>query len=132
MPSIPSFKSALPGPIAIDPNRLGDLAERWVTLLASWKGCEVFENIGCSGKTDLVIVHPTMGPIQVDVKCSTWRDDKNSWDPKNTHSVKAPVWPVIVEPDGDVASWRVRWVRNRCPLGWENFWSNDNRFYSTK
>ena len=132
MPSIPNFKLAKVGPIAIDPNRLGDLAERWVTLLASWKGAEVFENIGCSGKTDLIVVQKSLGPIQIDVKCSTWREDRQSWDPKNTHTVEAPIWPVIVEPDGDVADWRVRWVRNRCPQGWENFWSNDNRFYSTK
>ena len=105
------------------------MAERWVTLLSAWKGCEVFENIGCTGKTDLVIVHPELGPLQIDVKCAKLYQGK--WGAQHTHNVKAPVWPVVVEPEGDIADWRVRWVKNRAPQGWEDFWANDNRIYTT-
>ena len=118
------------GLIAIDTNRLGDLAEQWVSMLAAWKGAEVFPNNNCTGSTDLIISYKGQTYL-LDVKCATWRVDRNQWDSKSTGKVKAPVWPVVVEPDGDIANWRVRWVRNRAPKGLETFWSNDNRIYTT-
>ena len=120
------------------------MAEQWVKLLAHWKGCEVFQNVGCTGETDIVIIHPTLGAIQVDVKCSAWRPKKGTWEAVSAWSVKRPVYAVCVEPDGDVSNWRVSWRNLRrgctaknapiwdCPPGWEDFWSNDNRFYLTK
>ena len=100
-------------------------------MLAAWKGAEVFPNVNCTGTTDIVMRFE--GRLyELDVKCSTWRDDLNYWDPKSTHRVKAPVWPVVVEPDGDIANWRVRWIRNRAPEGLENFWDKDYRTVSTK
>ena len=92
----------------------------------------MFSNIGCTGSTDIVLKHPQLGTIEVDVKTSTWDESRGLWNPANTGTVKLPVFPVIVEPDGDVANWRVRWVRNRAPQGWENFWTNDQRYYRTK
>lgn len=68
----------------------------------------------------------------LDVKCSSWRDDKALWDTKNTCRVRAPVWPVVVEPDGDIANWRVRWVRNRYPQELKDFWTKNYRIVSTK
>ena len=126
--STPNTKSEQAGPTATNfcPSRLGDMAERWVSLLASWKGAEVFPNINSTGNTDLVIRYE--GQIyELDVKCSTWREDKQLWDPKNTWLVKAPVIPVIVEPDGDIANWRVRWARGKAPAGLENFWKTSPR-----
>ena len=128
MPWTAKPKQAVPGPIATDTSRLGDMAERWVTLLASWKGCEVFENIGCTGRTDIVIVHPKLGPLQIDVKCAFWRGDH--WMVQHTSTVKPPIFPVVVEPDGDIANWGVRWVRGKIPTGWENFWDKDHRTYT--
>ena len=121
-------RSGRRGPIATDTNRLGDMAERWVTLLASWKGCEVFENIGCTGRTDIVIVHPELGPLQIDVKCAFWREDH--WMVQHTSRVKPPVYPVVVEPEGDIANWKVRWVRGKVPPGWSKFWDKDHRTYT--
>ena len=100
-------------------------------MLAAWKGAEVFPNNNCTGATDLVISYKGVTYL-LDVKCATWRDDRNGWDSKNTYQVKDPVWPVVVEPDGDIANWRVRWVRNRYPHGMKDFWSKDYRIVSTK
>ena len=123
--------TATTGLTVIDNNRLGDLAEQWVSMLAAWKGAEVFPNNNCTGSTDLVISY--RGSIyMLDVKCSSWSDDKALWDTKNTHRVKDPVWPVVVEPDGDIANWRVRWVRNRYPQELKDFWTKNYRIVSTK
>lgn len=131
MPSTQKPSTVTPGLTVIDCNRLGDLAEQWVSMLAAWKGAEVFPNNNCTGKTDLVISYLGVTYL-LDVKCATWRDDKNIWDSKHTCLVKDPVWPVVVEPDGDIANWRVRWVRNRYPQELKHFWSNDHRTVSTK
>ena len=126
------------GPIVTNKSRLGDMAEQWVKLLSHWKGCEVFQNVGCTGATDITIKHPCLGLIEVDVKCATYsRPDPSNrpsywhWHDKNSYRVPQGIWPVIVEPDGDIANWRVRWHPKRIPAGWEGFWDNDNRIYST-
>lgn len=103
-----------------DKSRKGDLAEQWVALLATWKGAEVFKNINCTGKTDLVIKYN--GRLyQIDVKLA-YRHKNGAWD-SNTAQVKDPVIPVIVIPDGDISDWRVQWVRNRHPLELKDFWN---------
>ena len=129
----PNIKSEKAGPIATNTNRLGDMAEQWVKLLAHWKGCEVFQNVGCTGSTDIVIIHPDLGSLQVDVKCASWSKATNGgyWWNKSHAAVKAPVYAVIVIPDGDIGNWRVQWRKNHAPEGWEDFWTNDNRIYST-
>ena len=115
------------------------MAEQWVKLLCHWKGCEVFQNVGCTGKTDIVIVHPSLGTLQVDVKCSQF-EANGYWNARQAREVKRPVYAVCVEPDGDIANWRVHWRNLKrlndpvwdCPPGWQNFWDNDNRTYTTK
>ena len=110
------------------------MAEQYVKLLAHWKGCEVFQNVGCTGSTDIVLIHPELGPLQIDVKCATWsRNSKGYWwwNKGTASKVVAPVYAVIVIPDGDIGNWRVQWRKNYTPKGWEHFWSNDNRIYST-
>ena len=142
------LSTATPGLTVTNKSRLGDIAEQWVKLLSHWKGCEVFQNVGCTGKTDMVIVHPTLGTLQVDVKTSTWRPiSKGSanfyWQAARASDVKRPVYAVCVVPDGDIANWRVHWRNLKkggspltdpiwdCPPGWESFWDNDHRIYST-
>lgn len=124
-----SIRSETPGPTVISPNRLGDIAEQYVKLLSHWKGCEVFQNVGCTGPTDIVIIHPKLGQLQVDVKCRTWSQGR--WKCANAFMVKSPVYPVAVTPNGDIADWEVSWVKGRIPEGWEDFWTNDNRYYKT-
>ena len=112
------------------------MAEQWVKLLCHWKGCEVFQNVGCTGSPDLVLVHPERGTLQIDVKTATWSTHSKLghswWNATNAATVKAPVHAAIVIPDGDISNWRVRWRKNHAPEGWENFWDNDDRIYSTK
>ena len=115
------------------------MAEQWVKLLAHWKGCEVFQNVGCTGKTDIVIIHPELGAIQVDVKCSVWKTDTAAgrWKSSQAYTVERPVYAICGEPDGDIANWSVSWndsrtgcaAKNRriwgCPPGWEASGDND-------
>jgi hypothetical protein len=132
VPSILSSNSELTGATAINRSRLGDLSEQWVYLLAAWKGCEVFPNINSTGKTDIILKHPEYGIIEIDVKTSTWNHQINKWRREGSHVKEEGVWPVEVTPDGDIANWKVSWGFNRTPPGWENFWSTDNRYYTTK
>ena len=129
------------GLIVTNPSRLGDMAEQWVKLLAHWKGCEVFQNVGCTGPTDLVIVHSELGSVQIDVKCDSYSQSGYSgvyrWKQCTGFDIKPPVYVVRVTPDGDFSNWKARWRRGYhgkgiiCPPGWEDFWSNDNRIYTT-
>ena len=103
-----------------DPNRKGDLAEQLVSLIAAWKGAEVYKNINCTGKTDLIInVNNTT--YELDVKLARFHDKKNSWF-GNTYLVEPPIIPVLVIPDGDIFEWKIQWIRNRYPKELENFW----------
>ena len=100
-------------------------------MLAAWKGAEVFPNGNTTGDCDLML--RIDGVIyQLDVKVSTFLPEKNYWQPKNTWNVREPVFPCVVEPDGDIANWRVRWLPHRTPTGLEEFWSKDYRTVSTK
>ena len=91
-------------------------------MLAAWKGAEVFPNNNSTGRADLMM-HIDGQIYEFDVKVSTWREDKQQWDPKNTWRVQEPVIPIVVEPDGDIANWRVRWLTGKAPEGLENFWA---------
>ena len=95
-PLTPTFSLETPGPTVTNKSRLGDMAEQWVKLLCHWKGCEVFQNVGCTGKTDIVIVHPSLGLLQVDVKCSQL-EAKGRWNARHARDVKRPVYAVCVE-----------------------------------
>ena len=116
------------------------MAEQWVKLLAHWKRCEVFQNVGCTGPTDIVIIHPELGAVQIDVKCDVFGEHTPGkapyWKMCTGYNIKAPIYVVRVTPDGDFSNWKAAWhtTRNKailCPSGWENFWDNDNRYYRT-
>ena len=104
------------------------MAEKWITLLLTWKGAEVFPNAHSTGATDLValidgVLH------RFDVKCSTYRK-QGYWDNGHAHLVPDDVTPIIVYPDGDITNWRVSWAKGRAPEGLEGLWDNDNRTYT--
>ena len=105
----------------IDKSRAGDLAEQYVILLASWRGAEVFPNANCTGKTDLIIKFNDI-IFEVDVKLARPATGANSWR-GHTDQVKAPVYPVLVIPEGDIFEWKVKWVAKKYPTGLEDFWS---------
>ena len=104
----------------IDNRRAGDLAEQYVILLAAWRGAEVFPNGNCTGKTDLIIKFNDI-IFEVDVKLAR-PNVKGSWH-GNAERVKAPVYPVLVIPEGDIFEWKVKWVAKKYPTGLEDFWS---------
>ena len=124
VPSTPSTKSETAGQIAISSKRLGDLAEQWVAMLAAWKAPRSTRT--CGLRRSLIQWGDKI--VQVDVG-STF--NKTYWHAKN-HTVQDPVYPLVVEPDGDIANWRVKWQSHRTPEGWEDFWSKDYRTVSTK
>jgi hypothetical protein len=103
-----------------DPNRLGDIAEQWVALIAAWKGAEVFRNTGCTGKIDMILsINQVCYPI--DVKLARQSQGSRHWH-GNTYKVEHPIVPVLVVPDGDICDWKIKWIRNRYPEELEHFW----------
>ena len=109
-----------PGQMFTDPNRKGDLAEQWVALLAAWKGAEIYRNTNCTGDTDLILKHNDIY-YPIDVKLARKNGHENSWH-GNTDTVKDPIIPVLVIPEGDISNWKVQWIRNRFPPELANFW----------
>lgn len=91
------------------------------------KGADVFRNLGCDGKSDLVITFNSHA-FKVDVKL--WTST-----PRGTVT-PVDVYPVVVvaRDPSDIASWIVRWrgktkanittdhFKPNCPPGLENFW----------
>ena len=104
-----------------DPSRKGDLAEQLVSLIATWKGAEVYKNINCTGKVDLILdVNEKL--YVLDVKLGRHNSKGDGWF-GNTAKVKFPVIPVLVIPDGDIFDWKIQWIRNRYPQELKNFWT---------
>ena len=101
-------------------------------MLVAWKGCEVFRNANTTGPTDLVISHPELGLLEVDVKCMVWKPSQQAWTNTHTGQGDCKKTPISVLPEGDFVDWKVSWVRGRIPQGWEDFWTNDCRTYSTR
>ncbi len=110
--------------------RKGDLGELYVQLIATNKGAEVFPNLNCTGKTDLIL---KIGDqlVEIDVKMASWSKRDNNWVAPKASYVKLPVYPVIVIPEGDIMNWKIRWKNSdssntmttpHCPPGLEDFW----------
>lgn len=121
LPSQQKPKLGTVGQRFTDPSRKGDLAEQLVGLIATWKGAEVYKNINCTGKTDLILnINDTL--YELDVKLARLNAVTGGWF-ANTYTVEAPVIPVLVVPNGDIFEWKIQWIRNRYPKELENFWT---------
>ena len=96
------------GQTLTDPNFRGDLFEHIVIVEAMKRGAHVYKNIGCTGKTDMIL-EKNGEKISIDVKSST------------RNQASAPgVFLVLV----DVESHEVTWGnKRRQPTNWEQFWS---------
>jgi hypothetical protein len=105
-----------PGLALTDKNRLGDIAEYVVVTEALKRGADVFKNVGCTGKTDIVLSFNS-SILHVDVKVEEW--DKRSKTFYSPGLSKATQPRVLVNPD----TWDVRWVKGKAPQGWETFWN---------
>ena len=104
-----------PGLTLTDKSRIGDIAEYVVITEALKRGAEVFKNVGCTGKTDIVLSlgHNT---LHIDVKLEKRKPDGSYG---SYGSRKATVPRVLVNPE----TWDVRWVKGKAPEGWETFWN---------
>ena len=90
------------------PSFKGDLCEHIVIVEAMKRGAYVYKNVGCSGKTDMIIQKNDL-TLHIDVKANT------------TH--KSPgIGISLVHVDLDSGS--VYWGRpNTIPTLWSDFWS---------
>ena len=85
-------------------------------------------------KTDIVLkIDGNL--VEIDVKMARYQNNNNgsyTWRSTAAFTVKLPVYPVIVIPDGDIMDWKIRWKNvtsssdspPHCPPGLEDFWSN--------
>ena len=105
------------------------MTETWVSLLASWKGAEVYPNLNSTGPSDLVMVVEGK-TYHLDVKLAR-PGSKGGWF-GNTNLVKDPVIPVLVIPLGDISEWKVKWITNRFPSELKDFWSRSHTPFTFK
>ena len=113
-------------------NRKGDIAELYVCLIAQWKGVDALRNVGCDGKTDIVLkIEDQL--IEVDVKLARYTKTNKGyyyWHCPDASKVNLPIYPLLVIPEGDIMNWKIRWKKigrgnhsPHCPPGLEDFWS---------
>ena len=85
--------------------------------MAAWeRGVEVFRNVGCTGKIDLVFARNVDDLLSVDVALMK-KNGKGHYGSAGTISSKVTT-PVLVNP----ITKQIRWVKGKEPKGWEDFW----------
>lgn len=104
-----------PGLTLTDSSRLGDIAEYVVITEALKRGANVYKNVGCTGKTDIVLEHNSY-TLHIDVKVEKWNYKRQAFGSRGL--VKATKPRVLVNPE----TWQVRWVKGKEPQNWETFW----------
>ena len=80
------------------------------------RGAEVFKNVGCTGKTDIIIARDEE-TLHVDVKTMRWDYVQQMYKSKGKSGAEKT--RVLVNP----SDWTVRWVKGNEPQGWEDFWN---------
>lgn len=104
-----------PGLTLTDRSRLGDIAEYVVITEALKRGAEVFKNVGCTGKTDIVLTFKDL-LVHVDVKVEEWDKRSETFYSPGVSGATKP--RVLVNPK----TWKIRWPQGKAPEGWEMFW----------
>jgi len=89
--------------------------EHYVITEALKRGAEVYKNVGCTGKTDIVIDYN--GVIErCDVKTlGTGTKGSKTWV---RSMVRSESTPIGVNPD----TYEIKWHPKRIPEGLESFW----------
>tara|TARA_R100000951_G_scaffold78398_1_gene66145 strand:+ start:458 stop:745 length:288 start_codon:yes stop_codon:yes gene_type:complete len=89
----------------------------YVITEALKRGAEVYKNVGCTGKTDLVL--EINGIIErCDVKTLGYGGGKTpTWIRSMIRSISTPIG---VNPE----TWEIKWHPKRVPPGLETFWDN--------
>ena len=117
--STPKVNQETTGPKYIeftDKSRKGDIMEHHVITEAMKRGAEVFKNVGCSGKIDIIIKYNDQ-VLECDVKSLrkagngiyTWCGSSGS-----CHAIPISVHPLTMD---------IGWHPKRVPDGFENFWN---------
>ena len=104
-----------PGLTLTDTSRLGDIAEHVVITEALKRGADVYKNVGCTGKTDIVMTLND-SVIQIDVKTEEWDPRSSRYYSPGLAGATKP--RALVNPQ----TWKVRWPNGKAPEGWEMFW----------
>jgi hypothetical protein len=102
------------------------MGELFASMEAFTRGAEVLRNLSPAAKADLCLMVDSIA-IPIDVKVAHWNFYRQVWS-SNAPSVRPPVYPVVVIPEGDhFRTWKIGWHRSmsravKCPPGLENFW----------
>ena len=98
-----------PGQTHTDPNFKGDLYEHIAIVEAMKRGAYVYKNVGCSGKTDMIIQKGDTS-LHVDVKAKLFTRISST--------------RCFIGACGCGYSGKVRWGRPRTiPTLWSEFWT---------
>lgn len=117
-------------------SRKGDYIEQYVITKLMAKGVEVFKNVSCVGKTDLVARRPgeeVYYPFDVKSKRLRAGKYKNSFTHWNLSGGQArknvdTVYLIAVSPDikGYVIEWHIdKGKKMYCPPGWETLFDDE-------
>ena len=81
------------------------------------RGADVFRNVSCVGKADLILVKDGK-VLRVDVKSL-------KYDPRSGtyQSTALKPLPDIYHVYIDNENWKPRWNKRHVPAGWEDFWN---------
>jgi hypothetical protein len=91
--------------------------EQYVITEALKRGAEVYKNVGCTGKTDLVIeFNDIIERCDVKTLCSVGKGSF-SWGRSMGKAISTPIG---VHPE----TWEIKWHPKRVPPGLETFWDN--------
>jgi len=113
--STPKPRSETTGQKSIDRNRIGDIMEHYVITEALKRGAEVYKNVGCTGKTDIIIEFN--GVVErCDVK--TLGEGAKGHYTWVRSMVRADATPIGVHP----LTYEIKWHPKRIPEGLESFW----------
>lgn len=75
----------------------------------------MFKNVGCTGKTDIVLSYKD-SILHIDVKVEEWDPRSESFYSPGVSNATKP--RVLVNP----STWKVRWPQGKAPEDWELFW----------
>ena len=84
---------------------------------AMLRGADVFKNVSCVGKVDLIIAKDGEA-IRIDVKTPKFCKRRKTWTSNSCKPISG-IYHVLINPD----TWKPRWNCKHIPIGWEEFWN---------
>jgi len=80
------------------------------------RGADVFRNVSCVGKADLIFMKEG-DVLKVDVK-TLYFDPRSNTYASNSEKPLPGIYHVLIDNE----NWKPRWNKRHVPSGWENFW----------